>query len=59
MFGGDVMAFVAARSRWSPLRAESARFWRSGAVVVRKNSLWELDPDTMPFDRCGRLSTIV
>jgi hypothetical protein len=43
MSGGDVMAFVSARSRWSPLRAESVQFWRSGAVVVREDGLWELD----------------
>lgn len=39
----DVMAFVSARSRWSPLRAESVQFWRSGAIVVREDGLWELD----------------
>lgn len=43
MSGGDVMAFVSARSRWSPLRAESAQFWRRGAIVVREDGLWELD----------------
>jgi hypothetical protein len=43
MSGGDVMAFVAARSRWSPLRAESAQYWRSGAVIVHEGDLWELD----------------
>lgn len=32
---GAVMAFVATRSRWSPLRFESAQFWRSGAIQVR------------------------
>lgn len=43
MSPADVVAFVSARSRWSPLRAESARFWRRGAVVVREDGLWELD----------------
>lgn len=37
------MAFVSARSRWSPLRPESAQFWRSGAIVIREDGLWELD----------------
>ena len=44
MSGRDVMAFVAARSRWSPLRAESAQYWRSGAVLVHDDDVWELDP---------------
>jgi hypothetical protein len=44
MSGGDVLAFVAARSRWSPLRGESAQYWRSGAVIVHDDDLWELDP---------------
>ena len=35
MSGADVIAFVSSRSRWSALRAESAHFWRSGAVLVR------------------------
>lgn len=39
----DVIAFVSSRSRGSPLRAESAQFWRSGAVVVREDGLWEID----------------
>ena len=39
----DVMAFVTARSRWSPMRVESVQFWRRGAVVVREDGLWELD----------------
>jgi hypothetical protein len=43
MSGHDVMAFVSARSRWSPLRPESAQFWRSGAIIVRKDGVWELD----------------
>ena len=42
MSGAEVMAFVAARSRWSPIRAESAQFWRSGAIA-RDNGLWQLD----------------
>jgi hypothetical protein len=43
MSGDDVIAFVSARSRWSPLRLESAQFWRSGAIVVRQDGVWELD----------------
>lgn len=39
----DVIAFVSARSRWSPLRPESAQFWHSGAIVVRDDGVWELD----------------
>ena len=43
MSSDDVIAFVSARSRWSPLRPESAQFWRSGAIVVREDGVWELD----------------
>ena len=43
MSSDDVIAFVSARSRWSPLRPESAQFWRSGAIVVREDGMWELD----------------
>lgn len=43
MSGDEVMAFVATRSPWSPLRAESAQYWRSGAIVVRGDGLWEID----------------
>jgi hypothetical protein len=43
MSGADVMAFVSARSRWCPLRPESAQFWRSGPIVVRQDGVWELD----------------
>ncbi len=43
MFPADVVAFVGARSPWSPLRAESAQFWRSGAVQLRGDGRWELD----------------
>lgn len=43
MSGGDVMAFVSARSRWSPLRPDSAQYWRSGAIVIREDGLWEID----------------
>jgi hypothetical protein len=43
MSSDDVMAFVSERSRWSPLRPESAQFWRSGAIVVREDGVWELD----------------
>jgi hypothetical protein len=43
MHPGDVLAFVAARSRWSLLRAESANFWRRGAAVgTRGDGKWEL-----------------
>ena len=43
MSSDDVIVFVSARSRWSPLRPESAQFWRSGAIVVREDGVWELD----------------
>lgn len=43
MSGADVMAFVARRSPWSPLRPESAQYWRSGAITVRDDGVWELD----------------
>jgi len=40
----DALAFVAARSRWQRLRADSTQYWRSGAPVrVRADGLWELD----------------
>jgi hypothetical protein len=40
----DVLAFVATRSQWSPLRAESAQFWRVGAAVrVLDDGRWMLD----------------
>lgn len=40
----DVVAFVRARSRWSRLSADSARYWRRGAAIrVRDDGLWELD----------------
>jgi hypothetical protein len=40
----DALAFVHARGRRSPLRAESAGYWRRGAAVrVRDDGLWELD----------------
>jgi hypothetical protein len=41
---GEVLAFVRARSRWSPLSAESAKYWRRGAPVrVTDDGRWELD----------------
>lgn len=43
MSSDEVIAFVSARSRWSPLRPESAQFWRSGAIVIREDGVWELD----------------
>ena len=40
----EVIAFVLARSRWSPLHPESAQYWRSGAVIVRDDDgRWELN----------------
>lgn len=40
----DVLAFVATRSQWSPLRAESPAFWHSGhAVRVLDDGRWALD----------------
>jgi hypothetical protein len=42
----DVISFVSARSQWSPLSAESAKYWRSGSPVrVRDDGVWELNPD--------------
>ena len=43
MSGAEVMAFVSARSRWSPLRPDSAQYWRSGAITVREDGRWVLD----------------
>jgi hypothetical protein len=41
----DVVAFVRARSQWSLLSTESARYWRRGAAVrARGDGAWELDP---------------
>jgi hypothetical protein len=42
MSSAEVIAFVSARSRWSPLRPESAQFWRSGAIVIHEDGVWEL-----------------
>ena len=40
----DVLGFVGARSQWSLLSSDSARYWRRGAAVrVRDDGLWELD----------------
>lgn len=44
MSEADVVGFVAARSRWSPLRPDSAQYWRAGAIVVREDGVWELNP---------------
>ena len=42
----DVISFVSARSRWSPVSAKSADYWRRGAAIrVREDGRWELDPD--------------
>jgi hypothetical protein len=38
----DVVAFLAARTPRSPLRIDSAKYWKSGAVRVREDGLWEL-----------------
>ena len=41
----DVISFVSARSRWSPVSARSADYWRRGAAIrVRTDGRWELDP---------------
>jgi hypothetical protein len=41
-----VLAFVKARSRWSPLSNASAKYWRRGASIrVREDGLWELDDE--------------
>lgn len=41
----DVLAFVGARSQWSLLSEDSARYWRRGAAIrVRDDGSWELDP---------------
>lgn len=46
MAPADVVAFVAARSQWSLLSVDSAKYWRRGAPVrVRDDGLWELDPE--------------
>ena len=42
----DVISFVSARSRWSPVSARSAAYWRRGSAIrVRADGRWELDPD--------------
>ena len=42
----DVISFVSARSRWSPVSAKSADYWRRGSAIrVRADGRWELDPD--------------
>ncbi len=39
----EVLAFVRARSEWSPLSADSAKYWRRGAaILVRDDGLWQL-----------------
>ncbi len=41
----EVLACVSARTQWSLLSAESAKYWRRGAAVrARDDGLWELDP---------------
>ncbi len=45
MSPGDVVSFVAARSQWTRLSVDSARYWGRGAAVrVRDDGLWQLDP---------------
>ena len=42
----DVISFVSARGRWSPVSARSADYWRRGAAIrVRADGRWELDAD--------------
>ena len=42
----DVISFVSARSRWSPVSARSADYWRRGSAIgVRADGRWELHPD--------------
>jgi hypothetical protein len=40
----EVLDFISARSRWSRLSADSARYWRAGAPIrTRAEGKWELD----------------
>lgn len=40
----EVIAFAGVRSRWTPLSADSARYWqRDAAIRVRDDGPWELD----------------
>ena len=42
----EMISFVSARSRWSPVSAKSADYWRRGSAIrVRADGRWELDPD--------------
>jgi hypothetical protein len=44
MLPDDVLTFVRARSRWTPLSARSATYWRRGAALhARQDGRWELD----------------
>jgi len=43
MHPGAVLAFVAARSKWSPLSDDSAKYWRRGAPIRVREESWELD----------------
>lgn len=44
MHGDNVLALVRARSQWSLLATDSARYWRRGAAIrAREDGLWELD----------------
>jgi hypothetical protein len=41
----EALAFVRARSQSSPLKADSAQYWRQRAAIrVRDDGRWELDP---------------
>jgi hypothetical protein len=40
----EILAFVKARSRWNPLSADSATYWRQGtAICVLPDGSWDLD----------------
>ena len=40
----DAVAFVRARTQWSPLRSDDAQYWRRGSPIrVRDDGMWELD----------------
>ncbi|MBI4500912.1 MAG: hypothetical protein HY700_07100 [Gemmatimonadetes bacterium] len=46
MRADELLAFVAALSRWTQLSADSARYWRRGAAIhPRDDGFWELDRD--------------
>ena len=56
MLPDRVVAFVRARSRWSPLATGSAAHWRQGAAIhVREDGTWELhgDHEAVHSARCA------